>query len=173
MFGRDEQTFRTVVDLLDAWRPSKDYRSESKFQNELAGFLDEQLNEQGQDAIGGLIGGAGENYVVSRERGKSNGDVVVDDTVGIELKRNFSNSQKHRLRGQLDSYADHYPYVIALACGIEDPDGWRDLENKKTQQRMGIGMNQTEFRFIIKKRRNFGEPHDFGRDGGLGNIPGI
>ena len=172
MFGQDSQTYQRVVELIDAWRPSQDYGHESKFQNELSDFLDEHLNEQSGGPMGGIMGGGGgSNHVVSRERGTSRGDVVVDDTVGIEMKRHFSNSQKRKLRGQLEDYGDNYPYVIALACGIDDIDGWRELENKLTQNR-GIGMDQTEFTFIVKRRENFGEPHDFG-GGGLGNIPGL
>ncbi|MFC7133750.1 MULTISPECIES: hypothetical protein [Salinibaculum] len=177
MFGQDDQTYQTVLNLVDAWRPSQDYGHESKFQNELAEFLEEQLNEQSGGGVLDMMaggGGGGGNHVVSRERGTSRGDVVVDDIVGIEMKRHFSNSQKRKLRGQLEDYADNYPYVIALACGIDDMDGWREVENKLTQNRgPGIGMDQTQFTFIIKRRENFGEPHDLGGSGGFGDIPGL
>lgn len=174
MFGQDNQTYQKVVELLDAWRPSQDYGHESKFQSELSDFLDEELNKQNDGLMGDMMGGGGgSNHVVSRERGNARGDVVVDDTVGIEMKRHFSNDQKRKLRGQLEDYADNYPYVIALACGIDDMDGWREVENKFAQGR-GMGMNQTQFSFIIKRRENFGEEHDFGGQGGFGGgIPGI
>ncbi|AQL41552.1 hypothetical protein BV210_01955 [Halorientalis sp. IM1011] len=172
MFGQGNQTYQTVVDLLHAWRPSQDYGHESKFQKELADFLEVELNEHSDGMMGGMLGGGGgDNYVVSRERGNARGDVVVNDTVGIEMKRHFSNDQKRKLRGQLEDYADNYPYVIALACGIDDMDGWREVENKFAQGR-GMGMEQTEFTFLVKRRENFGEEHDFG--GGFdGGIPGI
>ncbi|WP_436934097.1 hypothetical protein [Halovenus marina] len=174
MFGQDSQTYQTVVDLLEAWRPSQDYGHESKFQQELSEYLDEQLNSQTNSGFGDMLGGGGSNYVVNRERGNSRGDVVVNDTVGVEMKRHFSNSQKKKLRGQLEDYADNYPYVIALACGIDDMDGWRELENKFTKNRgPGIGMNQTKFSFIVKRRENFGEPHNFGGGSGFGDIPGF
>ena len=174
MFGQDNQTYQEVVDLIRAWRPSQDYGHESKFQNELAEFLDEQLNQQESNMMDGMMGGGGgSNHVVSRERGNARGDVVVDDAVGIEMKRHFSNDQKRKLRGQLEDYADNYPYVIALACGVDDMDGWREVKNKFSQGR-GMGMNQTQLTFIIKQRENFGEEHDFGGGGGLdGGIPGL
>jgi hypothetical protein len=173
MFGQGNQTFQDVVELLQAWRPSQDYGHESKFQNELADFLDEELNNQRGGMMDEMMGGGGgSNYVVSRERGNAHGDVVVDDTVGIEMKRHFSNDQKRKLRGQLEDYADNYPYVIALTCGIDDMDGWREVENKFAQGR-GMGVDQTQFAFIIKKRENFGEEHDFGGGGFGGGIPGI
>ena len=173
MFGQGNQTYQKVVDLVHAWRPSQDYGHESKFQKELAEFLDEQLNNQDSGMMGGIMGGGGgDNYVVGRERGNARGDIVIDDTVGIEMKRHFSNSQKRKLRGQLEDYADNYPYVIALACGVDDMDGWREVENKFSRGR-GMGLNQTEFTFIIKSRDNFGDEHDFGRDDGFGDIPGL
>jgi hypothetical protein len=86
------------------------------------------------------------------------------------MKRHFSNDQKRKLRGQLEDYADNYPYVIALACGVDDMDGWREVQNKFSQGR-GFGMNQTQFAFVIKDRDNFGDEHDFG--GGGFNIPGL
>ncbi|WP_336001700.1 hypothetical protein [Halorientalis halophila] len=168
MFGEGNQTYQQVVELVDAWRPSQNYGHESKFQKELSEFLDEELNRQ----TGGIMGGNGDNHVVSRERGNSRGDVVIDDLVGIEMKRHFSNSQKKKLRGQLEDYADNYPYVIALACGIDDMDGWRELENKFSGGR-GMGIDQTQFSFIIKRRENFGDDHDLGSGGGFGGIPGI
>jgi len=174
MFGEGNQTYQNVVELIQAWRPSQDYGHESKFQKELAGFLDEELNQQSGGIMDEMMGSSGgDNYVVSRERGNARGDIVVNDTVGIEMKRHFSNDQKRKLRGQLEDYADNYPYVIALTCGIDDMDGWREVENKFAQGR-GMGMNQTQFMFSIKRRENFGKEHDFGGGSGFdGGIPGI
>jgi len=157
------QTGPQVWDLVQQWIPSEVYDHERKYQSELQDYLDEQLNSGGEMGLGGGLGG-GQSYTVSTERGTSYGDVVVEDVVGIELKRNFTNSQKRKLRGQLEDYADNYDFVIACACGIEDTDGWREVENKFSQGRGGV-MDRTEFRFIIKRRENFGEdPQD---DGGL------
>jgi len=172
MFGEGNQTYQKVVELAEAWRPAKDYGHESKFQNDLSDFLDEQLNEQNTGGMDGIMGGRDGGYVVSRERGNSRGDVVIDDVVGIEMKRHFDNGKKKKLRGQLEDYADNYPYVIALTCGIDDMDGWRELENKFSGGR-GMGMDQTEFTFIVKKRENFGDPHDFGGGSGMGDLLGF
>ena len=172
MFGQGNQTYQTVLELVTAWRPSKDYGHESKFQKELAEFLDEELNKQSGNIVDEMMGSGGSNHVVSRERGNARGDVVIDDTVGIEMKRHFSNRQKRKLRGQLEDYADNYPYVIALACGVDDMDGWREVENKFSQGR-GMGMSQTEFAFITKSRENFGKEHDFGGSGFGGGVPGL
>jgi hypothetical protein len=42
---------------------------------------------------------------------------------------------------------------------VEDTDGWREVENKFSGGQRGM-MEMTEYRFIIKRRE------DFGRDGG-------
>lgn len=155
-----------VHDLVEQWIPSEEYSHERKYQSELQDYLDEALNQQ-SGGLGLGMGAGGGGHVVSTERGTSYGDVVVDDEVGIELKRNFSNSQKKKLRGQLEDYADNYDYVIACACGIEDMDGWRELENKFNNRNRGM-MDMTNFAFIIKRRENMGtDPNRGGNDGGL------
>jgi hypothetical protein len=160
MFGGSGQIGRQVNDLVEQWIPQKVHDHEHGFQSELQEYLDEQLNNQGGGGFGLDMGGG--NHVVSTERGISRGDVVVDDVVGIELKRNFSNSQKKKLRGQLEDYADNYDFVIAVACGIEDMDGWRELENKFSASQRGI-MDMTEFNFVVKRREDMGkDPKDSG-----------
>lgn len=152
----------TVWDHVQRWTPSQVYGHEREYQSELQDYLNEQLNE-GDGGMGFGMGG-GRSYSVSTERGTAYGDVVVDDTVGIELKRNFSNDQKRKLRGQLEDYGDNYDFVIACACGIEDEDGWREVQNKFSNQQRGM-MEVTEFRFIIKRRGDFGQ-EERGSDGG-------
>jgi len=99
--------------------------------------------------------------------------VVVDDEVGIELKRNFTNSQKKKkLRGQLEDYADNYSFVIACACGIDDMDGWRELEDKFSNRQRGM-MNPTVFHFVIKRREDMGQSRGGRNNGGLFRGDGI
>jgi hypothetical protein len=160
-----------VWDLVQRWTPSEVYGHENEYQSELQSYLDEALNEGNSGmGMGVGLGGGGGGHAVSTERGTSYGDVVIDDTVGIELKRNFSNSQKRKLRGQLEDYADNYDFVIACACGVEDTDGWREVQNKFSQGRGGP-MDMTEFRFIIKRRENFGTDNS-GSGGGGGGLLG-
>lgn len=103
-----------VWDLVQRWNPSQIHDHERKYQSELQEYLDRELNESSGMGIDFGVG-AGGGHSVSTERGTAYGDVVVDDTVGIELKRNFSNSQKRKLRGQLEDYAESYDFVIACA----------------------------------------------------------
>ncbi|WP_416838504.1 hypothetical protein [Haloferax sp. DFSO52] len=157
---------RNVLNLVEQWVPSQVHDHENKYQSELKAYLDDALNEQagGMGFDIGMSGGGG--HVVSTEHGTSYGDVVVDGTVGIELKRNFSNSQKKKLRGQLEDYADNYEFVIACACGIEDMDGWRELENKFRNRQQDF-MNPTQFAFVIKHNEGMGSENTSRDDGGL------
>lgn len=163
MLGGD-QLGHQVLNLVEQWVPSQVYDHENKYQSELQDYLDESLNSGGMSGLG--MGSGGSHYV-STERGTSYGDVVIDDVVGIELKRNFTNSQQKKLRGQLEDYADNYDYVIACACGIEDMDGWRELETT-FQNRQGGLMDMTQFAFVIKRRENMGD-----RSGGGGGSDGL
>lgn len=147
---------QNVVQLVKRWRPKKAYRSERKFQNDLQDYLDDQLNRGG-----GLLGGGGRNVVVSKEHGQANADVAVGDDIGIELKRNLTNGQKKKLRGQIEEYRDYYGTVIAVACGVNDMDGWRDLQNAYQQGSgmgldMGMGGGTGQVFFVHKRKENFG-----------------
>lgn len=172
MMGGDSQTFDLVIDLVDAWIPEKKYGHERKFQSDLQTYLDSQLNgSEGGRGIGGL-GGMGEqrDLPVSTERGKSTADVVVDDVVGIELKRDLSNSQTKKLRGQIETYLQEYPFVLVCACGITDMDGWRRLKND-LEGSSGLGMNQQEVVFSHKQKEHFGtDPGSRSDSGGGGTF---
>ena len=150
MFGGGQQTFQQVVDLLDQWRPEKAYRSERKYQQDLQDYLDEQLNSGGMGVLGAGMGSG--DYVVRTEYGHVNADVAVDDTVGIELKYNLTNSQVKKLRGQIESYRDEFPNVIACACGVKDMDGWRELKNSYQDGSGGFGMGQGQVVFVLKRK---------------------
>lgn len=167
---------RDVVQLVERWCPKRAYRSEKKFQNDLQDYLDDQLNRGG----GGLLGGGGRNVVISKEHGQANADVAVGDDIGIELKRNLTNSQKKKLRGQIEEYRDYYGAVIAVACGVNDIDGWRDLQNAYQQGGgMGIGAGlgggmggKGPVFFVHKRKGDFGTESS-GQGGGLFDDGGL
>jgi len=159
----NEQLFEDVIREIDAWIPSEEYDHERKFQRELNDFLDKNLNSGG----GGLMGNQ-RDIPVHRERGTSRADIAVDDVVGVEMKRDLTNSQTKKLRGQIEDYLDNYNYVIVCACGIKDTSGWRELKNKYMGQR---GLDGGQVVFIWKKKENYGkEPQKASQDslgGGL------
>jgi len=98
------------------------------------------------------------DVVVEREHGNVNGDVVINGAIGIELKRNLNNSQTKKLRGQIEEYRKEYTHVIALACGIDDMDGWRKLKNDyENSANMAMDPNSAPVKFIHKSKSNYGE----------------
>ncbi|MFB6187286.1 MAG: hypothetical protein ABEI86_10520 [Halobacteriaceae archaeon] len=158
-----------VVGYIEEWIPERAYRSETKFQNDLQDYLDYRLNESGGMGMGMDIGmgGGSESIPVKREHGSVNADVAVGDEVGIELKRDFTNSKKHRLSGQITEYRKEFPCVIVVACGISDKDGWRELQNEYGGMGGGFGMEQSTIEFVHKKKEHFGkDPDDIRRDEG-------
>lgn len=150
MIGQD--TADRTLQLVRDWNPREAYGHEREFQKELSEYLDEQLNQ------GNTTGSfESHDYVVSREHGRSNGDVVVDDSVGIELKRDLSNSQTKKLDGQIRSYRKEYDFVIVCACGIDDMSGWRRLKNNYRNQGLNSLDQQTApVEFVHKKKEHFG-----------------
>lgn len=168
MIGGAQATADKVESLLNEWVPSEVYDHERKFQSELQEYLDTRLN----DSRGVLDGG--EEFVVSTEHGRSKGDVVVNDVVGIELKRDLSNSQTKKLAGQIQSYRDEYDFVFVVACGIDDMDGWRRMKNQYEQRGLDpMQMEQAPVVFIHKDKSRFGTlGTDSGRVDGSGGAFG-
>ncbi|WEL20886.1 hypothetical protein [Halorhabdus sp. BNX81] len=168
MIGGDQQLFEDVLGIVEYWVPSKAYDHESKFQNELQEFLDVELNDSEDQGPMGIELGPSRDYVVDREHGQSRADIAVDDTVGIEMKRNLSNSKaKRELRGQIEGYLDNYPFVIVVACGLEDTSQWRNLKNKYEGNQGIVGMDQGgTVAFVHKERDNYGKDPDDLRGGG-------
>lgn len=160
----NQQTAQRTLDFLEEWQPAERYDHERKYQSELQEYLRQKLNQNR-----GPFGGSGEDHAVSTERGKSRGDVVVDDRIGIELKREFSNDQERKLKGQLQDYRKEYDFVIAVACGIEDMDGWTRV--KKEFQNTGMGMGDpnavpVEFVHIPLDRIGTGNQGQYSRTAG-------
>jgi hypothetical protein len=150
--GGNQALARSVASAIEDWTPSEAYGHESKFQNELQTYLDRRLNADNSMMMRG-----NRDVVVEREHGNVNGDVVVNGDIGIEMKRNLTNSQTKKLRGQIEEYQKEYTHVIALACGIKDMDGWRKLKNDYENQ-VGTGMapDDAPVKFIHKQKVNYG-----------------
>jgi hypothetical protein len=148
----NHQLARKVSSAVEEWIPSKAHGHESKFQNELQDYLDKRLNAEDSMTLG-----PSEDIVVEREHGSVNGDVVVNGSIGIEMKRNLDNGQTNTLRGQIENYQEEYTHVIVVACGIDDTDGWRKLKNKYEKQTgIDMGHDTAPVKFIHKRESNYG-----------------
>jgi hypothetical protein len=161
----DRQKFDEVVRISKEWTPQENHDHEAHFRNELLEYLNERLNES---QSGGLGLGQSQKDVVERESGGDNVDISVNDAIAIEMKRDFTNSQAKKLRGQIESYLRNYNYLIVCACGVKQTDQWHKLEKEYGGQQ-GFGMNNSEIVFIRKEKENFGGSHG-GQDGGLDDM---
>lgn len=103
-----------VISAIENWNPEL-YDHERKYQSDLKNYLMENLDE---------------DYTISTNRDSSKGDIVVNDNIGIELKRNFSSRHKSQLEDQLDSYGNEYTYIISCSCGVDDRKGWEEMKDK-------------------------------------------
>jgi hypothetical protein len=155
--GSNQNLARKVASATEEWSPSEDHNHESSFQNELQQYLDRRLNSSNTITSGEIV--------VEREHGNVNGDVVVNGDIGIEMKRDFTNSQAKKLRGQIEEYQKEYTHVICCACGIEDMDGWRKLRNDYENQAIGMNPDSAPVKFIHKQKGNYGA------DGSTGEYP--
>jgi hypothetical protein len=146
MMGNN-QLARDVLALVESWVPSQVYGHEREFQKELQSYLDRELNQQRR----------GSELPISREHGRSYCDVVVDDTIGIELKRNLSNSQTKKLDGQIKAHRKEYSHVIVCVCGIDDMDGWRRVKDEYATAGLDpMDMGGGPVEFVHKRRDAFG-----------------
>lgn len=165
----DNQLGPTVHELVESWVPSKAYRKETRFRDDLMEFLEEQLNHSG----GGMFGQS-RTYSLRKERGRSRADITVDDEVGIELKREITNNKLRRLRDQIRDLEREYAYVIICACGVKETGKWNELRQEFEDHRGGLGLEQgPPIRFVEKRKdgRTFtGANESSGRGGIFGNL---
>ena len=159
MFGAGDRVYR----LVESWIPEKSYQHEKRFQKDLYNYLQAEL-DQGDALMAG-----GQQHVVEREHGRSYADIAVDGEVGIELKRDLSNSQTKKLRGQIETHRQEYPYVIVCACGVDDQDGWQRVVDEYGGPQMGLG--QGTVKFVHKRKAEYDSRVTDDRDsGGFGGF---
>ena len=142
MFGAGDRVYR----LVERWTPEKSYQHEKRFQKDLYEYLHAEFNHGG-----GFIGG--HQHTIEREHGRSYADIAVNGEVGIELKRDLSNSQTKKLRGQIETHRQEYPHVIVCACGVDDRDGWQRVVDEYGGPQMGFG--QGTVKFVHKRKAEY------------------
>jgi len=130
-----------IVGLVEQWQPEKWYQSEKKFENDLAEYLRQNTGRQTK----------------VRTQGRSNIDILVNDQIGIELKRKLTPSKVDRLMGQLGRY--EFTTAIVPVCGTSE-NAWEELV-QRTQQGPGMGFDQQQEIIPIRKERN--DPNPRGR----------
>jgi hypothetical protein len=64
---------------------------------------------------------------VTEEKGESNIDLLVNETIGIELKKDPSTSEYDRLLGQMIRHLMIYDFLVVVVCDISSEDRYREF----------------------------------------------
>ena len=103
-----------IVALLDKWKP-KDCSNERDFEKSLYAFLHSELGD----------------IQVTKQyaKGRIRADLVIGDTVIVELKHNLDSTAKYqRLVGQLMEYKEWKGQTVVLLTGKTDPNLRKKLD---------------------------------------------
>jgi len=145
MFGNEPPLDDLVESIVRDWQPRQRYGREHEYKTDLEGYLETELNAPDPEPP----------YAVATNRSRSACDIVVDDTVGVELKRNPDSAAVDRLRGELETYLDRYAVVIVCACGIDDASAWQRLEREYNSGGggglLGLGGSDSPVVFVTKR----------------------
>jgi len=117
-------------DLLDDttraiknWTPEKKYQKEDGYRDDLLGYLREQLNRPSPFGS--------QKVTIQSESGRWLCDIVLNRTIGIELKKDLKEKAKiDRAIGQIHRYWDCYHDIIIVLVGDTDPNKYDDLREQ-------------------------------------------
>lgn len=140
MFG---SRYNDVLNIIKDWKPEDTYSNENGFRDDLCSFLRDELKGSGNS----LMGSGGKRVSVKKESGRGLCDIAIDESVGIELKKDLrKKAQVDRLTGQIIRYKKAYDHIIIVLVGDGYPDADEDLrdmiEDLSDNRGSGLGLNQ-------------------------------
>ncbi len=106
---KENKELKRIADLIRKWSPNRKRFTEETYKVELRGFL--QANRVN----------------VTEEKGESNIDLLVDELIGIEMKKDPSTSEYDRLLGQMVRHLMIYENLIVVVCDISSEDRYREF----------------------------------------------
>lgn len=101
--------FNAVIQAIHSWIPGRRYPKEDGYQADLWGVL----KGMGFDAM--------------QEMGENQVDILVNRAIPIELKKNPTQSEYHRLYGQIAWMYRSYHCIIAVICDVQRLDQFDDF----------------------------------------------
>lgn len=142
MFGG---TFNEVLRIIEEWQPTKDYRSEAGYRDNLLVFIRKELKR-------GSIWGPPERHRIRKESGRHLVDIGIDEKIGIELKRKLNTQGKlDRLVGQIRRFMREYKFLVIVLCGHVNKEILDDLRYEFKEYSSGVwGQPQTVIRIVPK-----------------------
>jgi hypothetical protein len=129
--------FDDVLRFVQTWKPKGRYRSEDAYRDDLKEFLRTSLNKPSPFAIGPQ-----KRIKVTSESGRHLCDIAVDDSVGIELKKDLNELAKvDRLFGQIGRYKKQYSGIIVVLVGNTSKDAYEDLVSRLSEMQSSTGIS--------------------------------
>lgn len=127
--------FGKVRKVIESWRP-RGCITEKEFEASLLRKLKKELKGK---KIQGQYGS-----------GRQRVDIVVDDKVPIEVKKDIKNtSTLHRLIGQIDNYLNNWGGLIIVICG-EITSDHQDYLEQYARNKSGLTLLEDGLIVIIK-----------------------
>ena len=144
MFG---STFDKILRIIKEWHPSKDYRSEAGYRDDLLKHIRMELKKEKETILG-----PPERHRIRKESGRHLADIGIDDNIGIELKRNLSSqSELDRLVGQIRRFKGDYRHIIVVLCGRTNEERLDALQHEFKEYSGAWGGPETVIKIVPKK----------------------
>ncbi len=120
--------FIKVVTEISEWTPDETYKSEEGYRTDLKSFL------------------RARGFITRRETGDSRVDILVNDVIPIEIKKNPNKTEYTRAKGQMDNYCKEYGAGIVVICDAGNADLFEDFSRDVSRVCSGHPVR------VIKKR---------------------
>ncbi|NPD87379.1 MAG: hypothetical protein HGN29_01565 [Asgard group archaeon] len=123
-----DEELHEIADIISNWVPDMRYIHEEGYQAELSSLL--KLKH---------------GFKVQKEVGATQIDILVNDTIPIELKKNPNRGDFDRLSGQIIRNIDTYGKLIVVICQLETQELFMEYKSS-----LGNRYSSEELVFIVK-----------------------
>ena len=110
---RTDTQIQSLEEIIQNWVPARRYKTEEGYQTELRTVLEHKYE-----------------YIVQDEAGPTQVDILVNDSIPIELKKNPKRDDFDRLSGQVDRNIELYGKIIVVICQLETRDLFIEYKNR-------------------------------------------
>ena len=101
--------FYKLVETVEDWTPRKRYSSEDGYRADLCGFIE------------------GKGFKTRMEEGESHPDILVNDSIPIEMKKDPKSGDYDRAVGQVIRHYNAHGSVIVVICDVKKRDQFEDF----------------------------------------------
>lgn len=140
-FNEEGQLFEGLIDLIEGWNPPK-FSNEKDYQKSLYEYLT-NLQDKGEIK---------EERRILRERGTNRADIVIDDKIAIEVKKDLQHQPEvDRCVAQIKRMKNEYSFVMVVVVGENNSRQHIDMlkhELKEFLQRDNIFGNEKSIEVI-------------------------